>query len=647
MVRSTAHPRVGRALLVSALTCLACEASAPKASDSAEGSDPVVQDVSPVASDASAKVDPRVGLDRSGGRSREVLVLLDDQAMRATFLSPVAQPGQLESMAVALEGAKQDVLRRLGRHKVAALSRYSHLPAMHVALDSDEALAALAGDPAVVRIFPNEAVELHQALPVPSSLALINQPKAAAAGKLGAGTSVAVLDTGTDWKRAPFGCTEVGPGCKVVHAADFAPEDNALDASGHGTNVAGIVLSVAPAAQIVALDVFNGDSGWTSDILAAINWSIQNRAKYNIVALNMSLGGGSFQNSCATDPLAIAVDAARNAGILSVVSSGNAGTPAAMSSPACAPAAISVGAVHAANLGGMKWPVCSDLTTAADKVACFSNAAAHLTILAPGVMINAAGITMTGTSQAAPHVAGAIAVLKSAFPGDSPTAIVKRLTSTGKPVTDARNNVTTPRLDLAAALETPAAPPAAAPIGKLVINGGARFTRSAAVTASVLAAGGTATHVCLSTSAACSAWRPWAPTVSWTLPAGDGPKDVNAWWRDAHGNVSASPARASIILDTTAPTGGTLKVSLVAGQGTFTWSGLVDRGAGVGSYKLVYSDKGPVPAGCATGTVAYVGTGTRAVVRPLVARKTYYARLCATDNIGNMNAGFGGPFVAK
>jgi subtilisin family serine protease len=229
---------------------------------------------------------------------------------------------------------------------------------------------------------------------------------------------VAVLDTGTDWKRAPFNCTAAGaPGCKVVYAADFAPEDDAADANGHGTNVSGIVLTVAPAAQIAALDVFNGDSGWTSDILKAINWTIQNRAKYNIVAINLSLGGGTFMNSCATDALAVAVQSARSAGILSAVASGNGGLSNGVSSPACGPAAVSVGAVHAANLGALRWPVCADPTTAADQVACFSNSAPFLSLLAPGVQISAAGTTMTGTSQATPHVAGATAVLRAAPAG--------------------------------------------------------------------------------------------------------------------------------------------------------------------------------------------------------------------------------------
>jgi subtilisin family serine protease len=641
MARSArAFPGLGKALLVSALACAACDGTV---SESA-GADVPDQDL-PAAPAVSSKIDPRVGLDRQGGGSKEIIVLLDDQALRATFLSSAVadDPGRIEAMAAGLDAAKERLLGRMSKHRVVALDRYSHLPALHLVVDDAAALDELAADPAVLRIAPNDVVELAET--VPANLALIEQPKVAAAGKLGAGATVAVLDTGTDYKRAPFNCNVAGePGCKVVYAADFAPEDNALDANGHGTNVSGIVLAVAPDAQIAALDVFNGDSGWTSDILKAINWTIQNKAKYNIVAINLSLGGGSFMSTCATDALAVAVDSARTAGILSAVASGNGGLTNAVSSPACGPSAISVGAVHAANLGGLKWPVCADPTTAPDQVACFSNSISFLTVLAPGVLINAAGSVMTGTSQASPHVAGAIAVLRSAFPSESLDATVKRLTSTGVPVTDVRNNVVTPRLDLWAALNAPAGNPAApGPTGKLVLNGGARFTRTAKVSASVATSAGTATQVCLSTSGACSAWMPWAPSVSFTLPSGDGAKLVNAWWKDARGNVSNVPATATIILDTTAPTGGTLSLKLGLSQTTFIWSGLGDPGAGIAGYRLLIADA-PIPAGC-SGPAAYEGKETMAIIKGLAARSTYYVRLCATDNIGNASAGFGGPFV--
>jgi hypothetical protein len=135
-----------------------------------------------------------------------------------------------------------------------------------------------------------------------------------------------------------------------------------------------------------------------------------------------------------------------------VVAAGNNGYIEGLSSPACAPDALSVGAIYDSSLGGITWGTgCTDATTAADKVVCFSNSASFLTLLAPGVMITSAGITMSGTSQAAPHVAGAIAVLRAAFPSETVTQIQSRLINSRVPRVT-RNNLSFPRLDLLQAL---------------------------------------------------------------------------------------------------------------------------------------------------------------------------------------------------
>jgi subtilisin family serine protease len=132
-----------------------------------------------------------------------------------------------------------------------------------------------------------------------------------------------------------------------------------------------------------------------------------------------------------------------------------------MASPACTPGIISVGAVYDANLGGLSYGLCTDSATAPDKVTCFSNSASFLTMLAPGAAITAGGYTKYGTSQASPHVAGAVAVLRSAYPSETIDATTGRLTSSGQPVTDPRNGIQKPRLDLLSALGTaPAAVPA-------------------------------------------------------------------------------------------------------------------------------------------------------------------------------------------
>jgi uncharacterized repeat protein (TIGR01451 family) len=145
---------------------------------------------------------------------------------------------------------------------------------------------------------------------------------------------------------------------------------------------------------------------------------------------------------------ALPITNAKAAGIVTVAASGNEGYIDGISKPACTPGAVSVGAVYDANVGGLQYAKCTDSTTAADQIACFSDSASFLTVLAPGAIIAAAGYSMTGTSQATPHVTGAVAVLRAAFPGETVDQTISRLTSTGHLVTDPRNGIVKPRINL-------------------------------------------------------------------------------------------------------------------------------------------------------------------------------------------------------
>jgi subtilisin family serine protease len=142
---------------------------------------------------------------------------------------------------------------------------------------------------------------------------------------------------------------------------------------------------------------------------------------------------------------------ARTAGITTVAAAGNNGYTNGLSSPACTPGAVSVGAVYSGNFGGIGWGTCTDNATTADQVTCFSNSASFLTLLAPGALITAGGLQYGGTSQATPFIAGAAAVLRAAFPTESADQAVARMTGHGKSVTDTRNSIAKPRLDLYAA----------------------------------------------------------------------------------------------------------------------------------------------------------------------------------------------------
>jgi len=339
---------------------------------------------------------------------------------------------------------------------VSRIRNYPLLPVMLVRIANESALQRLAASSTVVSIQPDRRnqADLAQSLP------LIRQPQVAAGGDTGAGTAVAVLDTGVNYAHAAFGsCTSPGePGCAVAYAQDFAEDDGSLDDNGHGTNVAGISLGVAPATKILALDVFEGGGAFDSDILDAIEWAIDNRETYGTRALNLSLGMDDRHTSeCTSSSYQAPFQLARSVGILPVVAAGNHayvnGTyQDGVSSPACAPGAMRIGAVYDANVGGLGWGTppyaCTDSTTTGDKITCFSQSGPLLSMLAPGALITAAGITQGGTSQATPHVAGAIAVLGGVKPNASSYKIEQSLVSSGPSIHDARSNVTRHRLDL-------------------------------------------------------------------------------------------------------------------------------------------------------------------------------------------------------
>ena len=516
---------------------------------------------------------------------------------------------------------------------------WEELPLMQVrATTVDAALAMLDRDD-VLAAYDVEQYQLTDA----QSFPLINQPAAAAAGKIGAGTSVAVLDTGLDYSRADFGaCTAPGvpSTCRVAYAQDFAPSDGSRDDNGHGTNVAGIVAGVAPGARLIGLDVFTGGGAWNTDIISAINWSIANRAAYNIAALNLSLGGGSSTSPCSNDAIGVALAAARNAGIAPVVASGNNGYSNAISSPGCAPAAISVGAVYDSNLGGLTYSNCSDPTTAADKITCFSNSASFLTVLAPGALITAAGYTMAGTSQATPHVAGALAVLRAAFPSETVDQLVSRLTSTGKPITDPRNGVTRSRIDVFAALGTSDGD-TAPPTGSVTINSGAQATRTASVALAIAASDASGVDkMCVTNTEACTVFEAFAATRTWSLAAGDGRKTVRVFLRDKRGNTTtaATSPSASITLDATPPSNGSVTAAAGNAQAALSWTGFADAGSGVASYRVVAATGETAPANC-SGAAVYAGGATSATITGLVNGSKYAFRVCAVDTAGNVSTG--------
>lgn len=344
---------------------------------------------------------------------------------------------------------------------------FQHFPLSVWRLNSANALNRLLAWPGIRAIHEN--VLLH---PVSvSDLPFISQPQAAAEGATGSGTTIAVIDggLGTNYLNYPdFGtCTGVNTPastCRVVFNWDFYSGTLASTETTHGTNVSAIALGVAPGARLAMFDVFQGTGATSADIITALDTIIQDQATYNIVAVNLSLGDATSNSSpcggTGQSPFNAAISNTLAAGVDVVVAAGNSGSKTGLADPACVPGVISVGAVYDASYGTLGWVASADPNqectdaSAADHVTCFSQSAGYLSLLAPGSFVNAptSAFQESGTSQATPHVSGSVAVLRARYPAESLTETLRRLQVSGVSDTDSANGLTTPRINLLAAV---------------------------------------------------------------------------------------------------------------------------------------------------------------------------------------------------
>lgn len=380
-----------------------------------------------------------------------------------------------QAQRVAIRSARAGLERALGETAWVVKQEYDNIPFVALEMGAD-ALRRLQLTDSAAGYFEDR---LEKVL-LSESRAVVQADRADSQGWDGDGWAIAVLDTGVDsghnflddGKVVSEACFSSNGSCpnganEQIGPGSARPCDFAEGACLHGTHVAGIaagdgqtIEGIARGANIIAIQVFSRFTGstcdddtedpcartFTSDTIKALDHVYGLRDQFRIASVNMSIGGGDFDSVADCDREEAArkeiIDQLRSVGIATVAASGNEGRTGSLAAPACISSVVSVGA-----------------TNDNDGVATFSNSATFLDLLAPGVQIfssipGGGGATISGTSQATPHVAAAFAILNERMGNADVDRALEALETTGVPVIDGRNNLGRPRIRVFDALSS-------------------------------------------------------------------------------------------------------------------------------------------------------------------------------------------------
>lgn len=426
-----------------------------------------------IAGCCSAAAAPRIepGLESRLAEHGKASVVVVFDLPRLIRVDDVAQRGQRRQ---AISERSDQILASLGQG-FRLTHRFSLVSALAGELDP-RGLDTLRNLEGIVSVGLDEggSGSLSEAIPL-LGIDDIQAPVPAGLGIDGSGIKVAVLDSGIDASHPDFSGALQAEACFCANPnGNCCPNGNATqfgsgaaaDDHGHGTWVTGHIMGqgaiapvgAAPGASLVAVKVLDENNAFfgTSDITAAYDWLATNHPDVDVV--NASLGtNATFNIQCdnATSwaiAMSQAVAALTANDAVLVASSGNQAITAGIQVPSCLGDVIAVGATWKEDLTGTFFG-CSDVDPQVDDVACFSNHSTELDLLAPGAFMSTSqlggGVSppVSGTSFAAPLVAGCAALIRQAHPQLSAAQVRGTMLASNVRVLDERVGLSYPRLN--------------------------------------------------------------------------------------------------------------------------------------------------------------------------------------------------------
>lgn len=412
------------------------------------------------------------------------------------FNVPYSPPATLDAQGLTRQREEiavrqQQIISLLASFPYRIKRTYEDLPALAVQVDADGLRALLAS--ILVQSVDEDKINAPH---LNDSVLMIGGVNLSNIGNTGSGQTVAILDTGVDKNHPALQGKVVSEACySTTQGSDTTSvcpngQDSTNLNSGlpctftgceHGTHVAGIAAAngsnpvlqgVAPGANLIAIQVFSRATtqcasyglqspcplAFDSDLAAALQRVAQLAGTYSIASVNMSLGGGTYTaaNCQGSGAVSSAISNLASLNVATVASSGNNGSSAGIAWPACLSNVVAVGnsskqdGISSSSQSGNALDFLAPGSGASTYSPACANAGASICSSLPGNGY----LRLSGTSMAAPHVAGTFALLKEASASTTISQNRELLDISGVPLTDSRNGLVRPRVQVDQAMIT-------------------------------------------------------------------------------------------------------------------------------------------------------------------------------------------------